>query len=249
MVALPVSAGPPFSTDDPEPVDLGHLELYLAATRLGEYHHASGTAPQVEVNWGLLSEAQVHLVAPLAYDTPPGGDTRRGLGNIELGVKLRLLDETASRPQIGIFPLVELPTGDASRGLGAGHTQLYLPVWLQKSWGPWTTYGGAGWWRNPGDGQRDWVFTGWLLQRDLSAALTVGAEFFHTTPSTTDGEATTGYTVGAIVNLSEHHHLLASAGRTFAGPSQSRVYVGYQLTTGPVGTLGEWLGWAPSPAR
>ena len=47
------------------------------------------------------------------------------------------------RPMIGVFPLVEAPTGDARRGLGAGHTREFLPLWLQKSFGGWTTYGGG----------------------------------------------------------------------------------------------------------
>jgi hypothetical protein len=37
-----------------------------------------------------------------------------------------------------------VPTGNESRGLGAGHVQLYLPIWFQKDFGKWTTYGGGG---------------------------------------------------------------------------------------------------------
>jgi len=136
--------------------------------------------------------------------------------------------------------LKELPTGAA--GLGAGHTQVYLPVWLQKAWGPWTTYGGLGWWRNPGEGARNWRYAGWLVQRDLGEHLTLGAEAFHATASTPAGSAATGCTAGGQVNLSPRHHLLFSAGRTFAGATQTAYYVGWQVTGEGAGDLRAWLG-------
>ena len=46
-------------------------------------------------------------------------------------------------PQVGIFPLLEVPTA-AQEGLGNGHATAFLPLWLQKSWGKWTVYGGGG---------------------------------------------------------------------------------------------------------
>jgi hypothetical protein len=144
-------------------------------------------------------------------------------------------------PQIGIFPLVEFPTGQAERGLGSGHTQVYLPIWAQKTWGAWTTYGGHGWWRNPGEGNRNWQYTGWLLQRDCGEKLTLGAEAFHTTAMTFGGQAATGFTAGGQVNLSEKHHLLFSAGSTVGGARQSTFYLGYQLTTGTFGDLRDWF--------
>ena len=38
----------------------------------------------------------------------------------------------------------ELPTGSATKGLGVGKTWYKVPLWAQKSFGPWTTYGGGG---------------------------------------------------------------------------------------------------------
>ena len=81
------------------------------------------------------------MVVPLTSVTP---EAAHGLGDIELGVKYRFLSETARRPQIGIFPMLEVPSGDPRRGLGNGQVWARLPLWLQKSSGPWTTYGGAG---------------------------------------------------------------------------------------------------------
>src|ERR1035438_4677913 len=90
-------------------------------------------------------------------------------------------------PQIGIFPLAELATGDGARGLGNGRTWYQLPVWAQKSWGPWTTYGGGGVVLNPAPSQRDHGFAGWLVQRDIGQHLTLGTELFWQGAETAGG--------------------------------------------------------------
>ena len=62
----------------------------------------------------------------------PTGSAHYGYGDTELGVKFRFLHETDYLPEAAIFPLLEVPTGNASDGLGSGHVQAFLPMWLQK---------------------------------------------------------------------------------------------------------------------
>ncbi len=166
-------AGPPFRTDDPEPVEYQHWEVYGFSTATSVAGDTSGTLPGVELNYGALPELQLHVIAPLAFDAPSGSGTKFGMGDTELGVKYRFVTEDADgwRPQIGVFPLVELPTANSGRGLGTGYTQVFLPLWIQKSFGAWTTYGGGGYWHNPGAGNRDYWFAGWLVQRQVTDAL------------------------------------------------------------------------------
>ena len=225
-----LQAGPPFRTDDPEPVALGHGEIYFAGLGARTPDGQVLTAPLLEFNYGALRNLQLHVVAPLAQVRPSGERWTRGYGDTEFGFKYRFIQETEAMPQVGIFPMIEIPTGNADRGLGSGHTAVYIPLWLQKSFGKWTTYGGYGWWRNPGEGQRNWNYAGWLLQRELSEALTLGGEVFRATASTLDGRNTVGWNLGAVINLDEHHHLLVSAGRNFSGPSETHAYLGYQFT-------------------
>ena len=59
----------------------------------------------------------------------------------------------------------------------------FIPIWLQKDFGDWTTYGGGGYWINPGPGNRNYWFAGWLLQRQVTKQLALGAEVFHQTAS------------------------------------------------------------------
>jgi hypothetical protein len=233
-VAVQVArAGPPFVTDDPEPVEYQHWEVYLASQVARDSGGWSGTSPLVEINFGAIPNVQLHLIAPVAFNSPSHEGTKFGYGDTELGIKYRFLQETTCLPQVGIFPLLESPTGYAKLGLGTGHAQVFLPIWLQKSLGPWTSYGGGGYWINPGADNRNWWFVGWLVQRQLSSKLTLGAEIFHETPKEEGGKSDTRFNVGTIFDLSDTYHLLLSAGHTIQGPFGFQAYVAFQATFGP----------------
>jgi len=232
-LALPGRAGPPYTTDDPEPVPLHHWELYLSATRTTDGSDRAGDAPHVEGNYGAAPGLQLHLIVPLGYAQPGSGPSAWGLGDVELGAKYRFVEETGERPQVGTFPLVELPSGDAGRGLGAGHVRAFLPVWVQKSFGPWTTYGGGGYWINPGADNRDYWFAGWLVQVQATGSLSPGVEAYYQSPSTDAGGPEVHFNAGLIVDLSEKSHVLLSAGRAVHGCDCTHAYVAFLLTLGP----------------
>lgn len=135
--------------------------------------------------------------------------------------------------KVATFPAINIPTGDADNGLGAGHTRFFLPLWVQKSFGDGTTYGGGGYWRNPGLDNRDYWFFGWEVQRKLTERLILGAEVFHQTADEVGGSESTGFNVGSIFDVSGSHHLLFSAGRGIqqaATTNEFTYYLGYLLT-------------------
>jgi hypothetical protein len=92
-------------------------------------------------------------------------------------------------------------------------SKLSLPIWLQEDFGDWTTYGGGGYWINPGPGNRDYWFAGWLVQRQVTKTLALGAEVFHQTSSMVGRDGSTGFNVGGQYAFSDHYHLLFSLGR------------------------------------
>ena len=228
-----VSAGPPFQTDDPEPVELHHYEFYAATQQTITSGGRSGTLPHFEFNYGALPEMQLHVIAPVAFNDPAGETLQRGYGDTELGIKYRIVQESDTAPMVGTFPIYLVPTGNQDRGLGDGSYQLFLPVWLQKSWDKWTTYGGGGYWINhASDTKNNWFF-GWLVQREFSDQWTLGAELFHRTEQLTGQGASSGFNIGGSFNPSEHHHILFSLGKGLqnaTGTNKFSSYLGYQLT-------------------
>ncbi|HEX7477407.1 MAG TPA: hypothetical protein VF331_06350 [Polyangiales bacterium] len=223
-------AGPPYETDDPEPVDYLHWELYLATQHEHTSDGTTGTAPHLEINLGAAPNLQLHLIAPLAYARPSSGLTTYGPGDVELGAKLRFVEEGERRPMVGTFPLVELPAGSESRGLGRGHLRVFVPLWLQKSFGPWTTYGGGGYWVNPGVGNQNYWYVGAQAQRRLSRLVTLGGEVFYTTADRVAGDGNLRFNLGLVLDFTGHQHLLLSAGRSIVGGTRVQAYLAYQLT-------------------
>jgi hypothetical protein len=192
-------------------------------------HESDITGPHIEINYGVVSNIQIHLIAPLTYVHTSEG-THYGYSDTEIGVKYRFIEETEIVPQIGSFPLIEIPTGNKNNQLGNGQIQAYLPLWIQKSWGNLTTYGGGGVWYNPGPDRKNWIFTGWEIQYDFSEFITLGSEIYYQTAETQDSESSAGVNFGGFVNLNERHHILFSLGRNLSGETTITGYVGYQLT-------------------
>jgi hypothetical protein len=226
-------AGPPFLTDDPEPVEFKHWEAYLFSSGDHISDGLSVQGPAVEVNAGALPNLQIHFTLPLAINLPDSGAGTSGLGDGEVGFKYRFLQETAQRPQIGCFPIVTFPSGNANHGLGNGMVWARLPLWLQKSWGPWTSYGGGGYAINSAPGMRNHAFGGWLLQRDLTKWLTLGGEGFAQGADSISSRSTTIGNLGGILKASEHFNLLFSAGHSLWGAPHTVAYLGLYWTWGP----------------
>jgi hypothetical protein len=228
-------SGPPWRTDDPATVVYRHWEVYLASTGSVGRQDLEMTAPHVEVNYGVLPDVQLHAVAPFALVDPASGRSQYGYADTEVGAKLRFVHEDAVLPQLGFFPLVLLPTGNEERGLGDGAVQALLPLWIQKSWGAWTTYGGGGYQFRIGDEHRQSWSVGWQVQRTLSESVTIGIEAYH--QSAADGEETgsTLINAGAVLDLSAAHHILVSLGRDVEAAHTSVFYLGFQWAFGPPG--------------
>jgi hypothetical protein len=224
-------AGPPFFTDDPDPVPYHHWEYYLASQNAFDIRNrsATGTLPLIEINWGAVKNVQIHIVLPAIYLFNGSGEMLYSYTYTELGVKYRFIKETEKIPEIGIFPIVEIPVVRDPR-FDRQDMQLYLPVWIQKSWNKLTIYGGAGYWINPGIGNQNWVFTGGEVQYGFTDFLTLGAEaYFHTPPA--PGEpSVAGVSMGGFLNFSRCFHFIFSLGHTLTGENQLTSYAGLYIT-------------------
>ncbi len=222
-------AGPPYDTDDPEPVDFQHWEFYCSSMGNTSAGVSTGTAPHIEVNYGAVQNLQLHLIAPLSFYSEEN-HFNYGYGMTEIGVKYRFVNIGAKSFQIGIFPLIEIPTERSGENLGNEKAQLYIPLWIQKNIGRWSTYGGGGYWINPGSGNRNYVFVGWQEQYQILKKVNIGTELCYASASQVEGNSDFKFRLGSVIDFNEHNHLLFSCGRSIVGNTNLQWYLGYQFT-------------------
>jgi hypothetical protein len=229
-------AGPPYQTDDPDPVPLHHFEAYVFELSDRTTGGTAVSVPSFEMNWGAAPNLQLHVVIPLATNLAPGTSAQHGIGDIELGAKYKLVDETRHTPEIGVFPFVELPAGDAARGLGVGTTWYRLPVWLKKGVGAWNVFGGGGEVVVRADGFKNYPFASGLLQRKISEQLTLGVELVGHGAESPDpaGVGRSLMTdVGGYYSFTPGFQLLFAAGHSVAWRPETYTYLALYWTWGP----------------
>jgi hypothetical protein len=230
FAASAARAGPPFVTDDPVPTDYRSWEIYAGA----QYEKpgartAMASLPFLELNYGALPNVQVSLTLSFEEDASPGGQ-RDEYGGTEVGIKTRFVQESADRPQISFYPSVQTPAENGE------HAVTFLPVWLQKSFGPWSSFGGGGEYVHPGPGNRNYAFFGGALERSVSRVTDIGAEVYHQGAQTSGGSDLTAARVGVISQIGKYHAVVFSVGRAFHGDETMSAYASYEFVLGPSAT-------------
>jgi hypothetical protein len=206
------AAGPPYVTDDPEPTELGHWEIYAFGGGTGVEHGFEGGVG-LDLNYGLVADVQITATLPLDVAREGGAagrGTRAAPGDVEIGVKYRFLHSESAGIEVAAFPRLILPT--AGKDFGSGRVAVLLPVWAQKDFGPWSLFGGAGYTINPGIGNRDYWQSGMALTRTLSPHLSLGGEVAHQGADSAGGHSETSAGFGAILKLGGPFSLLVSGG-------------------------------------
>jgi hypothetical protein len=230
FVALSTScalAGPPFVTDDPEPTDYQHWEIYTGFQYENDGNGKSSlSAPFAEFNYGAMPNVQVSFATQLE-EVNTGNASLHGYGVTEFGLKTRFVQETEGSPQVSFYPSVQVPS------VAGEHAVPLLPIWMQKSWGRWTAFGGGGLYLNSNPGMRDSTFAGAALERAISPGVTVGAELYHQSADEIGGSDTTAANIGMIAQAGHYHAILFSVGRALHGPITSSAYASYEFALGP----------------
>jgi hypothetical protein len=184
---------------------------------------------------------QLHAVLPFAAIVPvnQGADAAPsafGLTDMEFGVKVAFFKETKKTPQIGMFPMFEVPTGDSSKGLGVGKTWYKVPLWLQKQIGPWTLDGGGGYVLNSQEGYKNYPYGGFLLKKELNKKWELAAEVFG---HGGEGPGIPYARRATLIDAGGYYHfkqdglqLLFSYGHSVAGEGENYAYLGLYKTWG-----------------
>ena len=226
-ISAAAQAGPPYLTDDPEPTDTGHWEIY---NFVGGAKGADGLGGEAgfDLNYGAARDLQLTAVLPIGYSARNYalGDFKAGGGVIELAAKLKLLHQSQGgwTPDLAVFPRVFIPT---NTNFGPAKVNLFLPVWLGKDFGKWSLFGGGGYDINPGPQGRNFWQGGVALSRALGERASVGAEVWRQGADAPGGGGATTANLGATWRFSKHWSLIGSAGPTWedGGGHGSDVYL------------------------
>jgi hypothetical protein len=217
------AGSPPLITDDPETPGYKGWEINITSSL---EHTRSGTAmenPLFDINYGLTSDRdQLKVEFAVLSNDPEDADAEWGISDLLVGYKYRFIDEkdTCTGWMVSFYPQVSSPTGDESRDLGSGQTELFIPFEFQKNFEKSKS------WINPeigynivlGDtGQNSWKFglaTGKEVTDKLELEGEVGAFVFE--GSGHNGEPDVPFfNLGFDYTYTKNLHLLGSAGRSF----------------------------------
>lgn len=216
-------AGPPFITDDPEPTDPGHFEIYTFDNGTNSRAGTAGEAG-IDFNYGAAPDLQLTATLPEGYNDIAGG-THVGLGNVELAAKYRFLHQDTFGLDVSVFPRVFLPAG--SSVVGDDHVSLLLPVWVQKDFGKgWSAFGGGGCTFNE-IYAADFCQAGGVLTYQILPKLQIGAELFHQTSDSQGTPASTSVGAGWRYDLNDDCHLLGYVRRGIENTDETDRYSWY----------------------
>ena len=231
LTSLPALAGPPYVTDDPIPTDEGHYEIY-AFTAGTTTVDGTGGQGGLDLNYGGAENLQLTMVLPFAYNTPQRGRGVTGFGDVELAAKYKFLAQDTFGLDVAVFPRVFLPTS-SNAALGDKQPSLFLPLFIQKDWGNWGAFGGGGCTLHRGGNAQDFCQWGLVLTRRIMPELQFGLEVYHQTPDQKGARQATGVGLGAIYDVTDHYHLMASAGpgiQNASATNQASWYVALLFT-------------------
>lgn len=224
MCAIPAMAGPPYQSDDPEPTDYHHSEIYTfnkGARSRGDLAGASG----IDFNYGAASDLQLTATLPAGFDFSSNGMTAFGLSNIELAAKYRFLHQDSFGLDVAVFPRVFLPSG--SRSVGDRQASVLLPIWVQRDWGKWSAFGGGGCQISGAGRSHDFCLYGGTVTRQIAPTLQLGVELFHQTADGIGNPATTSLGIGAKYDLNDNIHLLGYAAKNLQSVRTTNQYSWY----------------------
>lgn len=219
----PALAGPPYNSDDPEPTDYKHLEIYAFTSGT---QTSGGTAGQagIDFNYGAAPDLQLTAVLPAGFGQAAGGPSQIGLSNFQLAAKYRFLHQDGFGLDVSFFPRLFVPSSSST--VGDLHSSILLPLWLEKDWGAWTVFGGGGCVISS-DSSENHCLAGGVATRQVLEKLRLGVEVSYQSAQANGTLPTTTVGMGAQYDLTDHYHLLGYFNRGVQNPNETDQYSWY----------------------
>jgi hypothetical protein len=232
--ALPVLAGPPLLTDDPDTPGPNHWEINIAVTSEDEAGEWTLGTPLLDMNYGVGDRIQLKYQVPLEVFVPQEGGGRVGMGNSLVGVKWRFLDQAnGSWLEVSTYPQLEFifPQSSVQRVLADNGDNLLLPIEIEHQFKSLFMYAEGGYVLN--SERPPEALGGVAGEYELTGKFSIMAEIYGGFGENFQENGLT-FNLGFRQGLTQHVALIGSAGRAISGPAADAPsfmsYLGVQLT-------------------
>jgi hypothetical protein len=224
--------GPPVISDDPGTPGNGRWEINLGVTEESLAGKTDVEAPLLDLNYGAGDRVQLKFQIPYAVQIADPG-TRAGLGNSQVGVKWRFLDESKCGVSVSTYPQFTFnnPTASVRRGLADDGWQMLVPLEMSKTFGKFQLDGEVGY--NLQQKLSNEIWLGLVGAFQASGRLQLLAELHSIETRRFTGNESV-FDLGSRIKLTDLNTLLFAAGRSLPGSTNSQpkffMYAGVQFT-------------------
>ncbi len=233
IICFPLGAlaGPPILTNDTGAPGPGKWETNMGFTVDKRRDTTLYNTPALDLNYGVGDRIQLNYSVSWIMLDPTNGGAKNGIGNSEVAVKWRFLDEDKNAMALSVYPrfIFNNPVSSADRDLVDKGTVFRLPFQMEKKIGIIII--------NPEighdfrqEGGDEWLYA-LALKYDEIKGIEVLTEVFGTADNSFR-KSENVINIGIRSDLSENFTLHASAGRSLRrAPDQPTLlsYVGLQM--------------------
>ncbi|HEX4568088.1 MAG TPA: transporter [Vicinamibacterales bacterium] len=125
----PLEPDRPDVTNGTHIVDVGLLQMEVGVQRLRLGGGAASFGTPTTFRVGLTDWIEVRFGTDgYVSSTDPIAGTNSGIGNVQLGAKIRFWADPGGIPVLSILPGINLPTASAAKGLGSGQSDLTVAL-------------------------------------------------------------------------------------------------------------------------
>jgi hypothetical protein len=128
-----VFAARPLTTDDAGTVEKGKFQFETGFDFTRQDNHDREISPSLTISYGLLEKMDTGIGNGYLIVRPKEGENEKGLGDTELKLKYRLLDERGWMPSFAVTGNLKIPTASESKGLGSGKTDFGINTIVTKN--------------------------------------------------------------------------------------------------------------------
>ncbi len=126
---LPLEPDRPDVTNGTHIVDVGLLQMEVGVLRVRLGPGSTNFSTPTTFRVGLTDWVEVRFGGDgFISAADPAAGTNSGMGNVQLGAKIRLWADPGGIPVLSILPSINLPTASAAKGLGSGQSDFTLSL-------------------------------------------------------------------------------------------------------------------------